>query len=146
MVQEKFVALGVPVFFDGQKVTYFLQRREDFWEFPGGKIELGETPLNAMIRELKEEVDLDVLPQDSKLIRYFTRNFGEKVYHFFVFLVRLQGQLVRTEGHMLDFSSIKNHKMWEANQVILEDLALWQNDMQAFDDWKFFWKQVQSLC
>jgi 8-oxo-dGTP diphosphatase len=40
------------------------QRLSGYWEFPGGKIKYQESPSACVVRELKEELDMDVLPEE----------------------------------------------------------------------------------
>ncbi len=52
------------------------------WAFPGGKLEAGESRVQAAIRETKEETELTVedlkevkIPVDSKLTMFYTREY-----------------------------------------------------------------------
>ena len=52
------------IIFDEQGRIFATQRGygewKDWWEFPGGKIEAGETPQQALHREIREELDAEI--------------------------------------------------------------------------------------
>lgn len=70
------------------------------WSIPGGLVELGENVEDAMVREAKEEVGLDV--KAVKLVDVFDSltldDLGRVQYHFVVvnFLVRIVGGRLHT--------------------------------------------------
>ena len=54
-----------------------------YWEFPGGKVEAGETPHDALLRELHEELGIEVLRADPWLRREHTYEHAHVRLHFF---------------------------------------------------------------
>lgn len=61
--KEKVIEVVAAIIKNGDKI-FATQRGygefKDGWEFPGGKIETGETPMQALIREIKEELDTEI--------------------------------------------------------------------------------------
>lgn len=114
-----------------QDEQYFVCRRQahqhqgDKWEFPGGKVDINETVVNALKRELKEEIGIDV--QQAQHLLDINFDYPDKTVNLHVYLVTdFKGQAHGAEGQQsqwvtkdvlftLDFPS--------ANQAILAHLS-----------------------
>ena len=85
---------------DGEPIIFATQRGYgDFkggWEFPGGKIEDGETPEDALVREIKEELDTEIIVGELiDTIEYDYPNFHLSMDCFWAEIV--SGDLVLKE-------------------------------------------------
>ncbi|MCR5483350.1 MAG: (deoxy)nucleoside triphosphate pyrophosphohydrolase [Bacilli bacterium] len=84
------------------------------WEFPGGKVEPGESEEHAIEREIKEEFEMDI-----KAIRYLTNNICE--YPSKTIDLRLyECKYISGEFHLHDHSE---YKFVDKERLLDYDLA-----------------------
>ncbi|MBC1502021.1 (deoxy)nucleoside triphosphate pyrophosphohydrolase [Listeria weihenstephanensis] len=81
------------------------------WEFPGGKIEKDETPQNALIREIKEEMGCEVAIGEQLEHTVHEYDFG--IVHLTTFLCHL----IHGEPQLLEHHAIKWLKPSELNSL-----------------------------
>jgi 8-oxo-dGTP diphosphatase len=99
------------------------------WEFPGGKIEKGESPENALIREVKEELNINI---NNKCIAPLTfSEFDYKKFHLLLLLYvcrRWEGEPMSMEKNEIKWvkaNTLRQYKMPPADDAliyILQDL------------------------
>ena len=71
------------------------------WEFPGGKLELDETPEECIVREIKEELDMEIEVLDIyKVVKF---NYKEKDILLLCYLCRL----LKGEGKTLECNDFR---------------------------------------
>ena len=96
-----------------------------YWEFPGGKIEAGESAASALVRELEEEIGV-VIAEPAPLITV-THDYPARRVCLHVFEVhRWTGEPRGREGQALQWCSIDALgavRLLEANAPIVSALA-----------------------
>jgi len=111
------------------------------WEFPGGKIELNEEPGHALVRELKEELGIDVRQYHFlKKIRY---DYGDKLVCLHTFLVdEFSGQPAGIEGQPVQWVTKKQLNKFQfpdanfpiINALRLDDVIQITGDFNSLDE------------
>ena len=97
-----------------------------FWEFPGGKVEKDETPENALIREVKEELNVNI---NNKCIAPLSfSEFDYKNFHLLLLLYicrRWVGEPFTMEENELKWvkpSMLRKYKMPPADDSLIYSL------------------------
>ncbi|MBR4741342.1 MAG: (deoxy)nucleoside triphosphate pyrophosphohydrolase [Desulfovibrio sp.] len=97
-----------------------------YWEFPGGKCEKCEEPKAALCRELKEELNIDVV--DALFWQELNHTYSEEQLHvqlFFFFVRSYQGIPQSNEGQRIRWmtpNEALQHPFLPADQTILTQL------------------------
>ncbi len=102
------------------------QHLENLWEFPGGKVEKGESPFHALKRELFEEVGIEVYsaqPFQSVHHRYPDKSILLDVWQVKSYSGQAHGR-ENQNCQWVSISELKNYEFPEADIPVLKALDL----------------------
>jgi 8-oxo-dGTP diphosphatase len=111
-----YVAAGVLFFDDAGRILLVQPTYKDHWDIPGGYVENGETPSQAAVREIREELDFDA-PVGSLLIADWAPhpNEGDKLLFVFDGGTLTAGQL---KGIRLQADELASYALHDPAEVL----------------------------
>lgn len=73
MTEKRIVSVANAIAYRGEKILLLKRSAKSkyapgFWQLPGGRLEFGETPMQALIREVKEETGGVFIPSSQKVV------------------------------------------------------------------------------
>jgi 8-oxo-dGTP diphosphatase len=101
------VIVAACVLFDGEGAVLIAKRPmgrplAGLWEFPGGKVESGEVPEDALTRELQEELGIAIAKRDLQPLTFASHAYPEFHLLMPVYLCRRwRGEIAAHEGQEL---------------------------------------------
>ena len=102
----------------------FEDNSQGIWEFPGGKVEENETFTSALIREIKEELSLNI--KVGNMIATIDLNKTDKnIYVHYYYAIILSGQIslnVHSEFKWVPHTQLKNFNYIDGDRHILSYL------------------------
>ncbi|NOI29102.1 8-oxo-dGTP diphosphatase MutT [Vibrio coralliilyticus] len=123
----KRIHIVAAIIFNSDQSEVFITKRPDdkhkggFWEFPGGKVESGETIEQAIVRELDEEVGIQV--REQSLFEHLEYDYPEKSLKFdFICVTRFDNTPYGKEGQQgvwVPVCELADYAFPEANMPIL---------------------------
>ena len=124
---NKTIEVVAAIIEDDKKI--FITRRgygefENMWEFPGGKIEHGETKEEALIREIKEELELDInITEFLTTVDYDYPNFHLTMH---CFICNICGGNLQLNAHndvkWTSLEELDKHNWVPADVLVIEKL------------------------
>lgn len=97
---------------------------KDRWEFPGGKLEEGESPEDCIIREIKEELDADIkVVKYLNTVEYTYPSFHLKMHNYICELRNSHVSLLEHEAaKFVEVSELDFIDFLPADILVLEDV------------------------
>lgn len=102
------------------------QHQGGLWEFPGGKVESNESEIDALVRELHEELGIEVKRQPCDKMLELHHQYPDKAVHLNIYCVTdFTGEPIGREGQPVRWvalSELSDYEFPSANAPILEAL------------------------